>query len=89
MRINSSRTGSSSVVDAFFDFDKAVLKAEGRAKLDDLVSKKLPDMVDANEVRRHPPGMKAVIVNGATVVEDGENRDVFPGKVRRQQLCLS
>jgi OOP family OmpA-OmpF porin len=25
--------------DAFFDFDKAVLKAEGRAKLDDLVSK--------------------------------------------------
>ena len=25
--------------DAFFDFDKAVLKPEGRAKLDDLVSK--------------------------------------------------
>ena len=25
--------------DAFFDFDKAVLKAEGKAKLDDLVSK--------------------------------------------------
>ncbi len=25
--------------DAFFDFDKSVLKAEGRAKLDDLVSK--------------------------------------------------
>ncbi len=57
-------------------------------KIDDLVSKKLPDMVDAQEVRRHPPGMKAVVVNGATVVEDGECRDVFPGKVRRQQLCL-
>ena len=25
--------------DAFFDFDKSVLKAEGKAKLDDLVSK--------------------------------------------------
>ena len=25
--------------DAFFDFDKAVLKADGKAKLDDLVSK--------------------------------------------------
>jgi hypothetical protein len=57
-------------------------------KIDDLVSKKLPDMVDAQEVRRHPPGMKAVVVNGATVVEDGQCNDVFPGKVRRQQLCL-
>ena len=27
------------VADAFFDFDKSVLKAEGKAKLDDLVSK--------------------------------------------------
>ena len=41
-----------------------------------------------NEVRRHPPGMKAVLVNGATVVEDGQCIDVFPGKVRRQQLCM-
>jgi cytosine/adenosine deaminase-related metal-dependent hydrolase len=57
-------------------------------KIDDLVSKKLPDMVDAQEVRRHPPGIKAVVVNGATVVEDGECNDVFPGKVRRQQLCV-
>jgi N-acyl-D-amino-acid deacylase len=57
-------------------------------KIDDLVSKKLPDMVDAQEVRRHPPGMKAVVVNGATVVEDGQIHDVFPGKVRRQQLCM-
>jgi cytosine/adenosine deaminase-related metal-dependent hydrolase len=57
-------------------------------KIDDLVSKKLPDMVDAQEVRRHPPGMKAVVVNGATVVEGGQCNDVFPGKVRRQQLCL-
>ena len=58
-------------------------------KIDDLVSAKLPDMVDANEVKRHPPGMKAVVVNGATVVEDGQCLDVFPGKVRRQQLCLA
>ena len=58
-------------------------------KIDDLVSAKLPDMVDANEVKRHPPGMKAVMVNGATVVEDGQCLDVFPGKVRRQQLCLA
>jgi N-acyl-D-aspartate/D-glutamate deacylase len=56
-------------------------------KIDDLVSKKLPDIIDAQEVRRHPPGMKAVVVNGATVVEDGQCNDVFPGKVRRQQLC--
>jgi hypothetical protein len=45
-------------------------------------------MVDAQEVRRHPPGIKAVVVNGATVVEDGQCNDVFPGKVRRQQLCV-
>jgi len=56
-------------------------------KIDDLVSKQLPDIIDAQEVRRHPPGMKAVVVNGATVVEDGHCNDVFPGKVRRQQLC--
>ena len=58
-------------------------------KIDDLVSKKLPAMVDAQEVKRHPPGMKAVVVNGATVVEDGECIDAFPGKVRRQQLCVT
>jgi N-acyl-D-aspartate/D-glutamate deacylase len=56
-------------------------------KIDDLVSKKLPDMVDAQEVKRHPPGIKAVVVNGQVVVEDGSCNDVFPGKVRRQQLC--
>jgi N-acyl-D-amino-acid deacylase len=57
-------------------------------KIDDLVSQKLPDVIDAQEVRRHPPGMKAVVVNGQTVVEDGSCNDVFPGKVRRQQLCV-
>ncbi|MGE5305469.1 MAG: amidohydrolase family protein, partial [Alphaproteobacteria bacterium] len=57
------------------------------ARIDDLVSKKLPQIIDAQEVKRHPPGIKAVVVNGATVVEDGQCRDVFPGKVRRQQLC--
>jgi len=56
-------------------------------KIDDLVSKQLPDIIDAQEVKRHPPGMKAVVVNGATVVEEGHCNDVFPGKVRRQQLC--
>jgi N-acyl-D-aspartate/D-glutamate deacylase len=56
-------------------------------KIYDLVSTKLPDIVDAQEVKKHPPGMKAVVVNGATVVEDGQCNDVFPGKVRRQQLC--
>jgi N-acyl-D-amino-acid deacylase len=56
-------------------------------KIDDLVSKKLPDVINAEEVKRHPPGMKAVVVNGTTVVEEGHCNDVFPGKVRRQQLC--
>jgi hypothetical protein len=32
--------------------------------------------------------MKAVIVNGQTVVEDRGINEVFPGKVRRQQLCV-
>ena len=56
-------------------------------KIQDLVSERLPEKVDANEVRRHPPGIKAVIVNGRTVVEDGSCMDVFPGKVTRQELC--
>jgi len=56
-------------------------------KIDDLVSKKLPEIIDAAEVKRHPPGIKAVVVNGTAVVEDGHCHDVFPGKVRRQQLC--
>jgi N-acyl-D-amino-acid deacylase len=58
-------------------------------KIDDLVSKHLPDVIDAQEVKRHPPGMRAVVVNGATVVEEGQCNDVFPGKVRRQQLCIN
>jgi len=57
-------------------------------RIDDLVSKKLPQIIDAQEVKRHPPGIKAVIVNGTTVVEDGRCQDLFPGKVRRQQLCV-
>jgi N-acyl-D-aspartate/D-glutamate deacylase len=56
-------------------------------RIDDLVSEKLPQIIDAQEVKRHPPGIKAVVVNGATVVEDGQCKDVFPGKVRRQQIC--
>lgn len=57
-------------------------------RIDDLVSKQLPQMIDAQEVKRHPPGIKAVVVNGATVVEEGRCQDVYPGKVRRQQLCI-
>jgi N-acyl-D-aspartate/D-glutamate deacylase len=57
-------------------------------KIDDLVSDKLPAIIDAQEVRRHPPGMKAVVVNGQTVVEERNCNEVFPGKVRRQQLCI-
>jgi hypothetical protein len=45
-------------------------------------------VIDADEVKRHPPGMKAVVVNGQTVVEEGQFYDVYPGKVRRQQLCV-
>ncbi|HXG52917.1 MAG TPA: amidohydrolase family protein [candidate division Zixibacteria bacterium] len=56
-------------------------------RIDDLVSERLPEMVDAQEVKRHPPGIKAVVVNGQVVVEDGCSRDVFPGRVRRQQIC--
>ncbi len=56
--------------------------------VDDLVSKQLPEKVDATEVSRHPPGIKAVVVNGQTVVEGGECKDVFPGKVTRQELCI-
>ena len=58
-------------------------------KIDDLVSNALPEVINAQEVMRHPPGIKAVVVNGATVVEDGRCMDVFPGKVRRQQLCVN
>jgi N-acyl-D-aspartate/D-glutamate deacylase len=56
-------------------------------KIDDLVSKRLPEIIDAQEVKRHPPGMKAVVVNGQVVVEESHCNDVFPGKVRRQELC--
>jgi N-acyl-D-aspartate/D-glutamate deacylase len=49
-------------------------------KIDDLVTKKLPDIIDAQEVKRHPPGMKAVAVNGKVVVEDGQCQDRLPAK---------
>lgn len=56
-------------------------------KIEDLAGGRLPDKVDASEVRRHPPGIGAVVVNGQLVVEHGICRDVFPGKVTRQELC--
>lgn len=57
-------------------------------KFADLVSERLPAKVDAEEVKRHPPGMQAVVVNGEIVVEEGECKDVFPGKVTRQEICI-
>ena len=57
-------------------------------KIEDLVSKRLPAKVDEKEVRRHPPGIQAVVVNGKVVVEEGECLDVYPGKVTRQELCI-
>jgi N-acyl-D-aspartate/D-glutamate deacylase len=56
-------------------------------KIEDLAGGPLPEKVDADEVRRHPPGIAAVVVNGRVVVEAGACRDVFPGKVTRQELC--
>jgi N-acyl-D-aspartate/D-glutamate deacylase len=52
----------------------------------DLVTERLPLIVDEREVQRHPPGIGAVVVNGQVAVEAGECMDVFPGKVRRQEL---
>ena len=57
-------------------------------QIKDLVSDRLPEKVDNHEVHRHPPGMKAVVVNGEVVVEEGKCLDVFPGKVTRQELCM-
>jgi len=57
-------------------------------KIDDLLRSGYPEKIDANEVRRHPPGIEAVVVNGKTVVEEGRCLDVFPGKVRRKDLCV-
>jgi N-acyl-D-amino-acid deacylase len=56
-------------------------------KIEDLAGGPLPEKVDADEVRRHPRGIAAVVVNGRVVVEAGACRDVFPGKVTRQELC--
>ncbi|MGH7846025.1 MAG: N-acyl-D-amino-acid deacylase family protein [Candidatus Binatia bacterium] len=57
-------------------------------KIDDLLGNGYPDKLDANEVRRHPPGIQAVVVNGKTVVEEGQCLDNFPGKVRRRDLFV-
>jgi len=58
-------------------------------KIQDLVSQRLPARVDKTEVHRHPPGIQAVVVNGKVVAEEGECRDVYPGKVTRQELCTT
>jgi N-acyl-D-aspartate/D-glutamate deacylase len=56
-------------------------------KIQDLVGERLPDELDEREVHRHPPGIRAVVVNGQVVLEDRESADVYPGKVTRQELC--
>lgn len=56
-------------------------------KIQDVVSERLPAGVDEKEVHRHPPGIRAVLVNGKVVVEGGQCTDVYPGKVTRQELC--
>ncbi len=53
----------------------------------DLVSERIPARVDEHEVHRHPPGIRAVVVNGTVVVDGGQCLDVYPGKVTRQELC--
>jgi len=58
-------------------------------RIQDLVGERLPDAVDEREVHRHPPGIRAVVVNGQVVVQDGECADVYPGKVTRHELCAS
>jgi N-acyl-D-aspartate/D-glutamate deacylase len=55
-------------------------------RFDDLVSDRLPAKVDDAEVHRHPPGMRAVVVNGKIVVDSGECMDVYPGVTTRQGL---
>ncbi len=57
-------------------------------KIQDLVSERLPERVDEKEVQRHPPGIEAVMVNGKIVVQHGRHTGLFPGKVRRQELCV-
>lgn len=57
-------------------------------KLDDLVSHRMPARLDRDEAMRHPPGIGAVVVNGQVVVEGGECKEVYPGKVTRQELML-
>jgi N-acyl-D-aspartate/D-glutamate deacylase len=55
--------------------------------ISDLVSERLPTIVDRDEVNRHPKGIEAVVVNGRTVVQGGACLDAYPGKVTRQELC--
>jgi N-acyl-D-amino-acid deacylase len=57
-------------------------------KVSDLVSQRMPAKLDDDEVLRHPPGIGAVVVNGKVVLQQGEFKDVFPGRVRRQELFI-
>jgi N-acyl-D-aspartate/D-glutamate deacylase len=58
-------------------------------RIRDLVSDRLPQKVDAQEVNRHPAGVGAVIVNGQVAVQDGECMDVYAGRSRRADLSPS
>ncbi len=52
----------------------------------DGVLPRLPYYVDDAEVRRMPPGIDLVVVNGQVVVEQGAVTEARPGKVRRWEL---
>jgi len=55
-------------------------------RFQDLAMTRLPRKVDAQEVQQHPPGIHAVVVNGQTVVEEGECLDAYPGIVGGAKL---
>ncbi|HEY7066345.1 MAG TPA: amidohydrolase family protein [Chloroflexota bacterium] len=52
----------------------------------DVVTPRYPYYVDEAEIRRNPPGVELVVVNGEVVAEQGEPTTARPGKVRRWEL---
>jgi N-acyl-D-amino-acid deacylase len=52
----------------------------------DVVTPRLPYYVDDAEIRRRPPGVELVVVNGEVVSEQGTTTAARPGKVRRWEL---
>ncbi len=52
----------------------------------DVVTPRLPYYVDDTEIRRQPPGVESVVVNGEVVLDCGDHTAARPGKVRRWEL---